>query len=271
MKHKAIILWSLLGVVGAAMLAGIIAVVLPSRYLDERVLFTIMIVGAYALGGLVVVGVGPKRMRWTMRVCSVSLAISMLVYIALVWGADMLHWRTANRIGRYTTVLLIVGIVLAHRLMIAPLRMQTTIGWIVKRGALIAAAIAGAIMCFGLITNGFYDWDDLFMRLFGVAVIVASGSSIATGAFAIFGPKAGEDEPGLLSGSIPVSLTCPRCNAAMDVQSNREGRCTGCRLKVRVEIEEPRCVCGYLLYELESGTCPECGKAVPEGDRWMSA
>lgn len=270
MKHKAIILWSLLGVVGAAMLAGIVAVVLPSRYVDERVLFTIMIVGAYALGGLVIVAVGPKRMRWTMRACAVSLAISMLIYIALIWGDDLWNWRIANMIGRYTSVILIIGIVLAHRLMIAPLRMPTTVGWVVKRGALIAAAIAGAIMCFGLITNGFFDWEDLFIRLFGVSVIIASGSSIATGAFAIFGPKAGEDEPGLLAGSIPVALSCPRCNTAIDVQSNRDGRCSGCRLKVRVEIEEPRCVCGYLLYELESDTCPECGKLVPERDRWKS-
>jgi rRNA maturation protein Nop10 len=35
-----------------------------------------------------------------------------------------------------------------------------------------------------------------------------------------------------------------------------------------VEVEEPRCACGYLLYQLAGDTCPECGRAVAAEDRW---
>jgi len=268
MKHKATVLWCLLGVVGAAMLTGILAVLLPAGSIDERVLISILIVGGYALGGLVVVAVGPKKMRWTMRLCSLALLISMLTYVTLVWIDALIDWKTGSLIGRYSTVLLIFGVTMAHRMMIAPLRTPTTIAWFTKRAALISAGLGSAILCLGLITDGFYSWDELFVRLLGVSFIIAAGTTIASGAIALFAPKPGEDEPGLLVGSIPVTLTCPRCSAAVTVQSNREGRCDGCRLKVVVEIEEPRCACGYLLYELESDICPECGKLIPEGDRW---
>ncbi|MCA9302767.1 MAG: hypothetical protein KC996_01455 [Phycisphaerales bacterium] len=270
MKHKAVLLWSLLGVVGLAMFAGIVAVVLPSRYVDDRVFATISIMGIYALGGLVLVAVSGRR-RWTLRISSLCLVSSMLIYIAAVWLERMLNWQWEQFFWKTGTIVLIIGLIFAHRLMLSPLRTPLMIASVVKRTALISGVLLGGIIIFGLINDGFWDWDELFVRLMGIAAIIMAGTTIATGAFAIFAPKPGEDEPGLLVGSIPVSLTCPRCNAAVSVQSNREGRCEGCRLKVRVEIEEPRCSCGYLLYELESDTCPECGKPIPEEDRWKTA
>jgi len=270
MKHKAVVLWSLLGVVGAAMLAGIFAVVLPSRYVDERVFMTIAIMGIYALGGLVLVAVA-GRSRWPFRVCSMCLVSSMLIYIAVVWLERMLSWGWEQFFWKTGAIILIVGLVLAHRLMLGPLRMPMMVASVTKRTALVSAGLLGTLIIVGLINDGFWDWDELFVRLMGIAAIIMAGSTIATGAFAIFGPRPGEDEPGLLIGSIPVALSCPRCAAEVRVQSNRDGRCAGCRLRVRVEIEEPRCDCGYLLFELESDTCPECGRAIPEADRWKTA
>ena len=61
-------------------------------------------------------------------------------------------------------------------------------------------------------TDGFYGWNDTVVRLLGMTLVICAGSSIATGALAIFGPKAGEDDPGLLAESIRVSLTqCHSC------------------------------------------------------------
>jgi hypothetical protein len=38
-----------------------------------------------------------------------------------------------------------------------------------------------------------------------------------------------------------------------------------------VVIEEPRCVCGYVLFRMSQETCPECGREVPEADRYTDA
>jgi hypothetical protein len=65
--------------------------------------------------------------------------------------------------------------------------------------------------------------------------------------------------------SIPVgvalSAACPRCDAACKFAQG-ESSCPACGLRVTLEIEEPRCECGYLLYKLDSEQCPECGRAV---------
>jgi len=57
-------------------------------------------------------------------------------------------------------------------------------------------------------------------------------------------------------------LVCPRCNRKQRMVLGG-GVCAGCGLRIEVRIEEPRCVvCGYLLYKLTSGRCPECGTAI---------
>ncbi len=267
MKHKAVMLWVLLGVVGLAMVAGVAAVVLPSGYVDDEVIITIIIVGAYALGGMLVVAVG-GRMRRTMWLCVASLLVSMLIFVTLLWGGDFWGWRIVNRLAGFGTVFLVTGVVFMHRLLVFPLQIQIFAGKLVQRVSLISTAFSGVLVAASFALEGTRHIGDVTIRLMGISLIVSAGSTIATGAFALFGPKPGDDEPGLLAGSIPVSLSCPRCADALTVQSNREGRCEGCRLKVRVEVEEPRCGCGYLLYELESDTCPECGKAIPADDRW---
>ena len=47
-------------------------------------------------------------------------------------------------------------------------------------------------------------------------------------------------------------------------------KCGSCGLRIRITVEEPRCSCGYLLYRLEGDTCPECGREIPEQDRWAA-
>ncbi len=59
-----------------------------------------------------------------------------------------------------------------------------------------------------------------------------------------------------------LSLTCPRCAHTQTVAVGRS-RCVQCNLGFLLEIEEDLCPgCGYPLYQLSSGACPECGRRV---------
>ena len=252
------------------MFAGVISMLVPTRFVDYRVMSTVTTLGAYALGGLIVVGISGK-MRVTFRLCAGALLISMFIFVGMIWLEGLFDWRWRDRILKMAAVSLFVGITLAHRLLVCPLSAPVFIAKVAKRSALIAAMLLCAIGSFGLLNEGFGKWDDLVERLAVIFAIVAAGSTFAAAALALFGPKPGDDEPGLLASSIPVSMTCPRCQAAVQAQSNRESRCSSCRLKIRIEVEEPRCGCGYLLYELESDVCPECGKGIAAEDRWRGA
>ncbi|MBL4590718.1 MAG: hypothetical protein JKY96_02035 [Phycisphaerales bacterium] len=270
MKFKSLILWSLLGCVGVAMVAGITAVVFPRLFRNDEVLATTIIVAAYALGGLVVLAVS-RRMRWTLWLCSVCLIVSLVFFLIGVWFEQSMPYRLESFIWATGAASLTLGLTAVHQLLIRPLRLTTPLGKIIKYTALTAGVLTGAVIFIGFVAHGFSFWGRLHLRLMGVSAIVAGGTSIATGAMMLFGAKPGEDEPGMLVGTIPVSISCPRCAAGLTIDSNREGRCSACRLKIRVEVEEPRCSCGYLLFELAAEVCPECGKPISEHDRWSKS
>jgi hypothetical protein len=58
-----------------------------------------------------------------------------------------------------------------------------------------------------------------------------------------------------------VELRCPRCLAPQTLAVGAS-QCTACGLKIRLDIEEPRCrKCNYVLWQLPERRCPECGTA----------
>tara|TARA_E500000318_G_scaffold1676_7_gene2307 strand:- start:66862 stop:67686 length:825 start_codon:yes stop_codon:yes gene_type:complete len=266
--HKQVLLWVFLGFVAAAMLAAIVAIILPDKYVSSELMGTIVLVGLYSLAGMIIVAIS-RDMKWTTRIAFGAMAVSMSVFILLIWFEQSFRGQTEERVFNTATISLIVGFVFTHRLLIVPVKTPLIWGVVCKRTALIFAGFSAAIHIVGLLNYGFYGWDDAVVRLLGIALVIAAGSSIATGAIAIFGPKAGDDEPGILGESIEVELTCPRCDHAQTIRSNRDARCDHCRLKLKIVVEEPRCSCGYLLYQLESDTCPECGSAIAPDDRWF--
>jgi len=64
-----------------------------------------------------------------------------------------------------------------------------------------------------------------------------------------------------LASNVRLSFNCPRCRTP---QSLRPGhvRCESCRARFFIDIEEPRCDCGYVLFNLTRNACPECGRAI---------
>lgn len=272
MPTKKHILWTFLTFVALAMITGIAAVVLPNGWIDDEVLITIFIVGAYSLAGIIILGAAPKhgQLLWTLKICASSLALSMFIYIALVWLDPIMNYTWSPYFWKPGTISLIIGCAAAHRLIIVPLKIPLLTFRIIKRIALVAAITLVAILTLGIIFDGFGYYDEIVVRLIAIASIIVAGATIAAGAIAIFVPKPGDDEQGTLSASIPISLQCPRCQTTINAHSNKDARCPTCKLKVRVQLEEPRCACGYLLYQLNTDTCPECGKPIPESEQWGS-
>lgn len=64
-----------------------------------------------------------------------------------------------------------------------------------------------------------------------------------------------------VSARTPIEMTCPSCGER-GTFVNGPARCPACRFRMLIEIEEPRCLCGYLLYRLTGERCPECGRTV---------
>ena len=69
------------------------------------------------------------------------------------------------------------------------------------------------------------------------------------------------------SESIPqrfsLHLTCPKCSHEQTLPGGLT-RCQACRFAMLIEVEEPRCECGYLLFKLQGDVCPECGRQITD-------
>jgi hypothetical protein len=101
-------------------------------------------------------------------------------------------------------------------------------------------------------------------------VLVAAGT-VAQPVLIRLGRSTEGTEGAIRGRRTPVACRCPRCAAECALDANVDAACAACGLRIRVELEEPRCACGYLLYGLESPGCPECGSPVPESARWRPA
>ena len=269
MSMRRLILMVLLGLIGLGMLTGIAVLLLPRNTLPDELLATIAISGLYALGLLVVFSAGARMVR-TRWIALAGTAASFAGYMVVLWFEGVLGWQTVERVMRGSTVALVLAFAMTQRLLLVPLKPRVPAGRAARRAGLIAGGVTALMAAWGLV---FVDWiwnEELYARLLGVAAIVGAGGTIGAGIVWFFERRPEHDEPGVLGEGVPVRLTCPRCAGPIEARSNREARCGGCRLKVRVEIEEPRCACGYLLYELVGSVCPECGKEVPEADRWAA-
>ena len=70
--------------------------------------------------------------------------------------------------------------------------------------------------------------------------------------------------------SFQVELACPKCSSERAAALGLS-HCAACGFKIIVEVEEPRCECGYLLFNLVGDRCPECGREISQEDRWLAS
>ena len=269
MKRTQLMLWGFIGFTLIAMTGGAMAVLFPRWRYDDEVIVSILLLGIYVLGAMVLVCYG-KRMPITRKLCLLGLLVSLVSYLLVIWFDRPLSRYWESVILSVGSISLALAGGLAHRVFIWPIKARGMSGVWLKWAAVVFAMITVGLIVFGFAAEGTSYWGRGYLRGVWISVIFTAGTTIATGAIALFGAKPGDDEPGLLEACMQVSMTCPRCQSAIEAQSNRESRCDSCRLKVRVEVEEPRCGCGYLLYQLEADACPECGRAVAADERWVA-
>ena len=107
-------------------------------------------------------------------------------------------------------------------------------------------------------------------RIIGASAVMAAAGILAQPV--LIRLAASKEGEGAIRGRrARVSLGCPRCGSACALETNTDGACPACKLSIRVEVDEPRCSCGFLLYGLDSPACPECGAMIPDALRWRAA
>lgn len=282
---RRVLLISLLGSVGVLVLLGLLLLFDVQERYSGQAAGTALVVGAWSLLGFAILKAldfsGRRGIAWglvigwAMAICASTAAALWLALIWLPVGArveeELARWAGLASIWTIECLL-----PLAFLSPTAMPRWAKAIAW-ASCGFLVYLGVLGSA---GLLAA---DWvehyvrrvfgEDLFFRTHGAGTIFAFSGLIVVGILqrlrARHEPERGQTVPWRFD----MHLACPRCGLeqSMPVTGTGEGaRCGRCRLRIRIDVDEPRCACGYVLYKIAGDRCPECGREVAEEDRWFA-
>jgi hypothetical protein len=273
MQLRKAFLWSMIASLSLAALLGIAALVLPRYGPDEEILGSTGVFAVFSLVALTCATVlERRRLAPFMRAGIYCAGAATLTWLALIWFDRLWVWRTQETVakigGTFTvaaTSAALVGLLSLPRFDQRP---PTIVRW-----STVGVALALAVYILCLIW--WFDQiervidDEVLIRGLGVlAILVACGSVVTPILWKVQTVRRGSVESVPLK--VKIGIECPRCHSKQKMVTG-PSRCGQCGLHIAIEVEEPRCACGYLLYHLESDHCPECGRIVPERDRWAAS
>jgi hypothetical protein len=196
--------------------------------IDTFVKLASIAVGVLVLGGLLLVGLGFGDWLTSER-----------------WRADVSTstWALAMLAGLWAILGALPPGLRWIRIVAAVLGAVAACGWVIEVAGVYSGTLQGFILAPTLIV---------------IALVLALPALLWLG-----GARAAERRP--LQRAV-VAIGCPRCGRTQRIACPGAA-CVECGLSIRVELDEPRCDCGYLLFGLNSDRCPECGRDV-RGRAW---
>ena len=171
-------------------------------------------------------------------------------------------WRGGGGYQALFTAIVALGAVPAHANLCLLVPLKPGQRWLAL--GTIGLGAMTAILIFAGVAMDIHRGDSLLLRLAAATAIFAGCGSLALLVLARLN-RGANVEPGALPVELNIALTCPRCQSKQSLPLGGAA-CSGCNLRIHITVEEPRCLqCGYLLYQLTSPQCPECGTAIQAG------
>jgi len=272
MTWKARFLWVFLVSIAITVVIAITAIVYDDMPYQEEILLSSFLFALHALGALLgAVMWQRKRARRMVWLGVGVLLIGGLLWIALIWVDGLnLFDRSLERLlqktgGTGTTAglaFMLRGLVLWPENRPRAVRVLSFASWV-------CGAVAALVLLFAIWTDGWWWDEDILVKTFASMLTIAAGCGV--GVFVVARLTQGdlvEHEDSALGNRMLVNVKCPRCGQFTELRANTYGRCMTCDLKLKVEFEEPRCACGYLLHGLTGDVCPECGQSIKSKRGW---
>ncbi len=273
MHIRIVFLWSMIISLSLAALMGIFALVFGGdSWFAQRILITALLVGGFSIVALMAAVVIERKRLVPLMWCGIGCAgAALLGWLILLWGDGVMDWEIEELILKSSMTAALAAIGLTHAgLMFLP-KLYARWRQAVRTGAIVATGITlGLIIPFMWFEDMIpYDAEWTIWRTIGVFAILGSAGTIVTPVLW----KLQSIQVHAPAESIPhrvlVGITCPRCQTEAMLKTGG-AKCSACGLKITIDVEEPRCVCGYLLYQLQGDRCPECGRTIADRDRWAA-
>ncbi|MHC4127622.1 MAG: hypothetical protein ACYSUA_05525 [Planctomycetota bacterium] len=196
--------------------------------------------------------------------------MATLVWLVMIWFIDAMAESVMENVGRTGGTFSVAATGAALVGLLSLPRFEWRLPSVVRRTTVVVSVALAVHIVFML---WWHDWieryidDEVLARGMGVLAILAACGSVVTPILWKVQAmrRAGSSGAGRLS--VGVAVECPRCHKKQSLMTG-PARCAECGLRIAIEVEAPRCACGCLLDHLETDRCPECGREIPEADRW---
>jgi hypothetical protein len=176
--------------------------------------------------------------------------IAFAMVLVCIWAEP----TGSDAFPKATAIASIVAISLTQTCLVVRVPGSAQLGWLMY--STLAAVWAVAFLASAMIVTE--PDHEFWFRLLGALGVLDATGSLALLIMAKL-RQVSRAEVGLQTTPALIELRCPRCTASQ-VLTTGNGRCAVCDLRIRIEIEEPRCTkCDYLLWQLPERRCPECG------------
>jgi hypothetical protein len=259
---------ALIGTVGVAVLAGLLLIVVqPPAPWTERLTVTLILFVVLVAGLAGAVAVACRRRVLAAPAAAAALVSAAGTALAMFTAcfADELGYRNEELLYRLASTGMTLGLVFVHGGLMSLVPARTMLLH-VGRGLTVAAALLTAA---GVLTLAWLDvlgWGDWILVVGATALLALAGlvGTIAVPVGALSEANRRKPPEETIAAAAPVHLACPRCGHRQHLRAGPR-RCLRCRAVIVIEIEEPRCACGYPIYRLADDRCPECGRSLATG------
>ncbi len=253
---KRIFLTGLVISVAAGAMIGIAAIVFQRGWMvQEKLILTAVFIGLYSLAALGA-SIPFDRSHWPIisGVAIIVLISGLALTLPSLWIQQL---EQSDAYIRIVGIIATVGGLLALVSLVSMARVSQRFRWLQLLTLL--SALATALTIIGLIVvDPAYPGVSAWANVLGLCALLTVGGSIIVPVAHVMNRVETAERVETLE--LEMTIVCPRCRLKQVVKSGHS-TCPGCKLRFKIEIEEPRCEkCGYLLYQLTENRCPECGE-----------
>lgn len=225
----------------------------------------------FGLGGFALGAAWVWHQRRMIRAMIIAIALGAAAWLVWSWiileigsrwgGNKELAFFLATCLTTAAVGLTYVGLFACLATKSIPLRLM-------KLATVVLAWLVGASFCMltGIEAFWFLAWEWVMTLLAAIQVctpLLVLGSIVTPLAIRSEARRRAAQHESVVARP-KIKLDCPDCQSALECPSG-PARCSECGLTMMIELEEPRCECGYLLFKLLGATCPECGREIAEG------
>ncbi len=183
MPSRTFWLWFFVASLGVTAVLGMMALLLPSIPFEEELFLSSALLAGYSLLGLMAsIAIARCPIRAAAWAAVASLAISLAVWLVLIWGESAISWRTAETIARIGGSFTVLGVLPLHASLLLLASFERLLSRAVRVVTIVAACGAGLLLMslfWGFWDSWYSDVGEWIGRLTGALAIPAALGTIA--------------------------------------------------------------------------------------------